>query len=76
MSFDFIINKNNIKLNMNIERKNKRRSSNKNETKFFTFFNQYDINGKPKRIVIVYISFENDLLNDYLLNDYMESVNN
>jgi len=52
MSFDFVINKNNIKLNMIFERKHKRRNSNKDITYLFTFFNLYDNNGEPNKIIV------------------------
>jgi len=55
MSFDFVINRNDIKLNMIFERQHKRRSSDKNVTYLFTVFNLYDDDGSPNKIIIICI---------------------
>lgn len=76
ISFDFVIQRNNIKLNMVLERKLKRRNSNKNITYLFTTFNVYDEDGDPFKIIILGCNIENDILSESKLMDYIESVNN
>lgn len=76
ISFDFVINKNNIKLNMKLDRKNKRRNTESNKTYLFTFLNLYDNDGDPFKIVVIGCAFDNDILDESLLIDYIETVNN